>query len=506
MARWQFLTALLSILLAGPLAAAEEPMVISKGPDRVALTIYRAPYGHGAINLRYLRGFAMVTETRKIRLPRGRVVLRFEGVAEGIIPVSAVIDGLPGGTIEKNRDARLLSPASLVDGTLGRQVTVTRTDKATGRKVSEEAAIVAGPQPGVVLRTATGVEALRCSGLPETLQFGGVPADLSSKPVLSVMTDSPSSRTVMVRLSYLASDFDWRASYVATQASDGRVLDLFAWLTLANGNSQSFAKAEVNAVAGKLNRVISPALQSAASALRLVCYPLGTTTSDLPSEARPEIVVTASRRFGVPPPMMAMIPAPAPISTVIAPPPPEDLGDLKLYRVPEPVAVSPRGQKQVALLARKDVPFERRYRRAVYAGQQLEAALTSVVLVLRNKSEAGLGLPLPAGSTALYAVQRDGQRQLLGRGSLQDRAEGETFRIAAGTSTQVVVNQKLTAPRQGLLSVSNANRFPVQFEVTIGGAGQKIEADGNALTSVDGVATWSQMLDPGGSAELRYRF
>lgn len=89
-----------------------------------------------------------MTETRRVRLPRGPAVLRFEGVAEGIVPVSAIVDGLPGGTIEKNRDARLLSPASLVDGTLGREVTLIRTDKATGRLVNEPATIVAGPTPG----------------------------------------------------------------------------------------------------------------------------------------------------------------------------------------------------------------------------------------------------------------------------------------------------------------------------------------------------------------------
>src|ERR1044072_4125676 len=146
MARWLFRAALLPMLGASPVKAAEDQAVTSEAPHNVSLTVYRAPYGRGAINLRSLGGFAMVTETRKVRLPRGRAAVRFEGVAEGIIPVSAVIEGLPGGTIEKNRDARLLSPASLVDGTLGRHVTLTRTDKATGRTANEEATIVSGPQ------------------------------------------------------------------------------------------------------------------------------------------------------------------------------------------------------------------------------------------------------------------------------------------------------------------------------------------------------------------------
>jgi hypothetical protein len=273
-------------------------VVTSPAPAAVALTVYRAPYGQGAMNLGYLQGFALVTETRRIAVSKGASTLRFEGVAEGIVPVSAVVEGLPGGVIEKNRDSRLLSPASLIDGTLGRIVTLTRTDRATGRRVSEQATIVAGPARGVVLKTRAGIETLRCSGLPERLSFAGVPGGLSAKPVLSVATVSPVARTVTVKLSYLASGFDWRSSYVATVAPDGRTLDLFAWLTLANANPERFPDAQLSAVAGRVNRVWTPGLERAVAALSLSCYPLGTTTSDLPEETfekADDIVVTGFR-------------------------------------------------------------------------------------------------------------------------------------------------------------------------------------------------------------------
>ncbi|MFT4055698.1 MAG: hypothetical protein QM681_14430, partial [Novosphingobium sp.] len=64
--------------------AAQEPRtVVSAAPQRVALTVYRDRYGRGEIDRSDPRGFAMVTETRKIRLPRGRAEVPFEGVAEG---------------------------------------------------------------------------------------------------------------------------------------------------------------------------------------------------------------------------------------------------------------------------------------------------------------------------------------------------------------------------------------------------------------------------------------
>jgi hypothetical protein len=374
----------------------------------------------------------------------------------------------------------------------------------TGRRREEEATIVAGPTPGVVLRTAAGIETLRCSGLAESLRFPRVPADLSAKPVLSVTTTTPVARTATVTLSYLTSGFDWSASYVARVAADGRTLDLFAWLTLANGNPETFATADVQAVAGRLNRTSFAAIQRQAGELRLACYPLGTTTSDLREQQLPifeDIVVTGSRMVAMemmapPPPAPAAPPAPPP-------PPPEDLGDLKLYRVPERVTVAPRAQKQVALLARAGVPFDRRYRLPVYPGQPLAAAPMPIVLEMRNVKERGLGLALPTGTTTLYA-ERQGTALLVGQGTLPDQAEGETVRVTAGVSTQVHVDQRSTERGTSVLTIANANAFPITAVLPIGGAGQKISGDG--LVAVDGVATWTVTVPPGGSSMLTYRY
>src|SRR5688500_6638244 len=161
------------------------------------------------------RGFAMITETRTVTLPPGQSTIRFEGVAEGMVAVSAIVTGLPGGTIEKNRNADLLSPAALVDGTLGNRVTITRTNPATGEAVSEDAVVRTRADGGLVLQTGAGFEAVRCAGLPETLGFVHVPAGLSAQPVFSVDTRDPAGGTYTVELTYLAWGFDWQANYVA---------------------------------------------------------------------------------------------------------------------------------------------------------------------------------------------------------------------------------------------------------------------------------------------------
>jgi len=152
---------------AAPVSAAE---ILAEPPSDLIVTVYRAPYrSSGSINLNYLGGFALVTETRIVHLPAGRSRLRFEGVADGIEPASAIITGLAGGVIEKNRDARLLSPAALVAATLGKPVELLRTLRKTGKTERQTGTLLSDAGGGVVLKTEQGIEALRCSGLPETL-------------------------------------------------------------------------------------------------------------------------------------------------------------------------------------------------------------------------------------------------------------------------------------------------------------------------------------------------
>ena len=188
--------ALIAALLSTP--ALGQQVVSSPRPEAVAVTVYRDPgRDSGGMNLRWLGGFALITETRTMTLPAGRSTIRFESVAGGIVPVSAIVQGLPGGVIEKNRDRALLSPAALVNGSLGRHVLLRRTDPGSGKVREDDAVIRSGSAGAVVVETKAGVEALRCSGLPETIVYDQVPQGLSATPTLSVETDSPAPATVI---------------------------------------------------------------------------------------------------------------------------------------------------------------------------------------------------------------------------------------------------------------------------------------------------------------------
>ena len=504
--------ALLTLALAGT-AADAQTIATSPNPDRVAVTVYRDPnrQPEQPPMLRWLNGYALVSETRRAMLPAGETELRFEGVAGGILPQSAIVTGLPEGVIERNRDAYLLSPATLLDRSLGARVHLRRTSRATGAVREQDAIVRTGAAGAVVVESEDGVEALRCTGLPETLIYDRVPPGLSARPTLSVRARARQPVEAVVTLSYLASGFDWQANYVATLSADGDQVDLFAWLTLASMDETSFPDADTQAVAGRLNRAHAARQPSEGGPLHIRCWPQR-TTSDIPLHVDEEQIVITGSRVGRANADAMMAPPPPPPPSPPPPPPmqavQEELGDLKLYRIPEPVTVAARSQKQVALLQRAGVQVATVYRRRVYPTDRRVSVPAQRVLVTRNRSEEGLGLPLPAGR--LMLVSEGGPRPLLlGQGTVRDRAVGEDVEVELGAapgvrSTLASLAAAAAAAGDYELIVTNDRAEPVRFEAEIATNAAQFRSSAR-LPRRNGMPLWAVTVPANGSATLRYR-
>jgi hypothetical protein len=486
-------------------AAHAQSVVTSPAPERVAVTVYRNPErGLQPMQLNWLGGYALVSETRRVRLPAGESELRFEGVTGGLVPQTAIVTGLGEAVLEKNRDARLLSPGALLDGSLGERLVLRRTNRATG-KVTLQDAVVRATSDGVVLQSADGIEALRCTGLSETPIVREVPAGLSAKPTLSVRVRSPDPIERDVTLSYITNNFDWQADYIAELSPAGDRISLFAWLTLANGDQTGLRDAQSQAVAGRLNRERIWVDQGRAWPIQIRCWPQG-KTSDIPEEGEGyDIVVTGSR-----------------IGAVNAPPPPpppppaaerggdeevalkavqEQLGDVKLYRIPETVTVAGKSQKQVAMIVQPSVKVKSVVRLRLETGNR-ESPLERV-LVTRNRTEEGLGLPLPAGKVELF-TRRGGHRLLTGEGSIDDHTVGEKVEIVVGTANGVFARQVQSRgdPHILRLTLTNDLPWPQSAEIEL-----PLEARGmNAkLVKRDGRMLWRVVIPANGTAKLTYR-
>ncbi|MGQ7829373.1 DUF4139 domain-containing protein [Altererythrobacter sp. Z27] len=508
-----------------PLAAHE--VVDASAPERLAVTIYRDPSQYD-FDPNRPKGFGLVSETRTVTLPPGESTIRFTGVAEGMIAVSAMVSGLPGGVIEKNRNAALLSPAALIDGTLGNRVTITRTNPATGAELSEQAVVRTRADGGLVLQTAQGYEAVRCSGLPERLGFDRVPAGLSAEPVFTIDARDETGGTYTVTLTYLAWGFDWRAHYVATlhdgKAGGRRDMRMRSWLTLVNDNAQSFENAELSVVAGTLN--IESDFEDLAepprgAPLRLECWPIGNTAEgtypgqiDVPetlmlSAPTAEIVLSGSRLRA------QEFDSASPVAMIASE---ENLGDFKLFRVPEPVTVRAKGMKQVAFLDKDRVRGEliKEAYCDVYGrfDEDQDSRPVSLLYRVENEEKLGLGASLPRGGATVFEPSSAGEL-LIGESGLRDYAVGEEVEIRLGRSSHVFGQCAGTGSSQDMgpdendwqevrAVLTNAGRNSIEVELQIGSsAGWQVKKARGARVR-NGTHVVTVRVAAGGTSEMRF--
>jgi hypothetical protein len=116
----------------------------------------------------------------------------------------------------------------------------------------------------------------------------------------------------------------------------------------------------------------------------------------------------------------------------------EQLGDLKLYRVPERTTLASRQIKQVRLLDRHNIPVELYYSAELPANTALAPTASQKIVRTRNDAAHELGLPLPSGQVESF-ISIDGASLLLSEVPLRDIAVDEEVELKMGTSPNVQV-------------------------------------------------------------------
>lgn len=445
----------LGLAWAGPASGA----AISDAPDRVSVTIYRA----GPVDTAALRhgrpdeGLALVTETRSIDLPAGRSVVTFRGVADRIVPQTAAVEGMAAQLLERNTDYDLLSPGALLAKSVGRTVRLVRTDPASGQVVETPAVVRLAPN-GVLLETAQGLEPLGCANLPERIVFDGVPESLAERATLSMAVETTRAGPREVRLSYLATGLSWSADYVATLSDDDKSLDLHGWITLANMSETRFGDAPTQVVAGDLSRdrdtrPIAPPRTFVAKSCWAQPLPPPPSPPPLPvppverrlaSPEIQEVVVTSARARE------------------------SNLGDYKLYTLPEPTTVAARQVKQVAFLSQPKAAVRRLYefRTSRFDLGETQDTSPSVILRIDNKAAAGLGKPLPAGVVTVLEKGPDGRMVLAGEHRLRDD-------VPVGPTTDLMIGKAIDVSLRPTLISQTERGDRTRYEIEVEAVNRK---------------------------------
>ncbi|UKK86291.1 DUF4139 domain-containing protein [Sphingopyxis sp. BSN-002] len=360
-------------------------------PAAAQETAFGNAQGDVAVTI-YNNGQSLVQDDRQLSVTRGRNRIEFPDVSARIRPETVTLSGPGIGIVEQNFDFDLLTPDKLMDKAVGQQITLVRTNPATGAERSERAKVLAA-NGGIVLQVGERIEVLRDDGLPVRAVFDRLPPNLRARPTLSVTVDAADAGTVPARLSYLTPNLGWTADYVALFDAAKGAMDIQGWVTLTNSTGTTFNNARTLLVAGNPGggggfRQLSGAMDSA-----------GTESSNR-----------------------------------------ERLGDYYLYPLAERTTIANAQQKQVSFLDVKGAPARSTYEFVNnWLGSSTDPVSTSSVLRFSTSRQGGLGDQLPAGTIRVYMRDARGDPQFIGENRIDHTPMGSAMSLRTGDAFDVKV-------------------------------------------------------------------
>ena len=302
-----------------------------------------------------------------------------------------------------------------------------------------------------------------------------------------------------------------------------------AWATAKIlGISDATVKFHLGNVRSKLNVTSSfrnLAAPPVAAGLSLTCYPLGHTRDGSPYAQSDDAGYRGAPPPAPPPPPMAMA---APMAEVVVTgsrmdmakaamvASEEALGDLKLYRVPEPITVAAKSMKQVVFLDRSGVTGEVQYRVACSPWSDDDGPRQlRMLLRTKNDKKHGLGVALPDGGATVFEPSSRGDL-LLAEPSLRDYAEGQDVDLELGQSPSAfglcVKDTGRDYDDEGYpwiplhANVTNANDHPIAVRVELGASPDwTIRGAGKGLAVRDGQWSIEQVIPAGSSAKIEWQ-
>ncbi len=357
----------------------------------------------------YNENLALIKDQRKVQLKRGASNLAFRDVSARMRAETALLrsTSAPGSIVvlEQNFDFDLLTPQKLLEKYVNRNVSVIRTNTATGVETTEQAQVLSANN-GVVLKIGDRIE----TGIPGRIIYGDVPANLRDRPTLVMQLDNTGGAQQDLELSYLTSGLAWKADYVVELNASDDKLDISGWVTLTNTSGATYRNAKLQLVTGDVNQV-APERQA----------------------------------------MMLARAAPAPAMAKKADMAEESLFEYHLYTLGRPTTIAENQTKQVSLLSASGVPARKElllkgsnyYYQSSYGdlGQKMKVG---VFMEFDNKEAAHLGMPLPKGIVRVYKKDSAGNAQFIGEDRVDHTPKNETVRLKLGDAFDVTADKKQT--------------------------------------------------------------
>ena len=421
MRRHPIAIAITSLLLTSTALAKDAVVTTPDDQKSLAITIYNS-------------NLALVKDQREVSLPKGEFALELAGVSAQIKPETALLRNTKAEgaitVLEQNFDFDLLTPAKLLDKSVGKTLALIKTHPESGEQTSHKAKILA-TNAGVVAE----VDGKIMTNPEGQYVFDSLPNNLRAAPTLTTQVANSRSGKTDLELSYLTNGLSWKADYVAELTDN--TLALASWVTLNNHSQVDYNNATVQLVAGDVNQV----------------------------QERPE--------------MHAMAVMKSKREMIFEDTAVENIGEYKLYTLPRKTTIANAQTKQVALFNASGVKVKEHLifewapiGRYTQQSTLEDRSKARVELAMTNDKAHNLGLAMPKGIVRVYQKDSQGRAQFIGEDRLEHTAEGEKIKLNLGSSFDVSATRTQTAFKH-LPKLGNHTRTNTAYNIEINNAKDK---------------------------------
>jgi hypothetical protein len=441
-----------------------------------------------AVNITvYNSNIGLVRETRTLALPNGRVALRFADVSAQIRPETVHLRSLTQANalsiMEQNYQYDLLNPGKLLDKYVGREITLILRRYQNSTEILEPVkAVLLSNNQGQVWQLNNQI-VINPTNIAE-MRFPDVPKNLVSTPTLVWDVENARTGEQTVEASYLTGGMNWKADYVlVVNAGDTRG-DLQGWVTLVNQSGMGFENAQLQLVAGDLNRVRE---ENELAGRR----------------ARDDIYSASQVKSGFQE---------------------QSFFEYHLYTLQRPTSIREQETKQLSLLESSGFDVSKEYvingqtyyyRSYNNPGAPIKEKV-GVYMQFRNSERNRLGMPLPAGTVRLYKQDERGNQQFIGEDRIDHTPKDEDVRVKVGDAFDIVAERKQTDYK---VIATNVYEYAYEIKIRnhkqaavtvivnepIGGDWEMVSSSYKAEKTAAFAAQFRVAVEKDGEAKLTYR-
>ena len=486
--KFPYAAGLAALLVALPLlyrsASAQPSGQGAAPPADSAVTTTLADQSDLAITV-YNSNLALVRDVRQLNLTPGESRLRFMDIAASINPAAVHFRSMTESTklsvLEQNYEYDLLDPNKLLQKFVGREVTLVRPKLSSGTTEYDEVkatllSLNGSPVWKIGNEVVTGLSY-------ESIRFPELPENLYERPTLLWTLQNSGARRHKVEASYLTSNLAWSADYVLNVGKDEANGDLDGWVTLVNHSGTAFKNAQLQLVAGDLNRVVAQAGGNIREAMDRVAK----------SAAAPAFQQ-------------------------------ESFSEYHLYSLSRRTSIFDQESKQISLLNASRFPLQKvyvvdgqsyYYRTAVQPGAPVKDPV-QVFYKFKNEDKAGLGMPLPAGTIRVYQADSRGGSLFVGEDHIDHTPKDETISLHIGNAFDIVAERKQTDYKklsdrlyefEYEITLRNHKVAPITVEVNepIGGDWEMVSSTYKFAKTAAFAAQFQVPVEKDGTSVLKYR-